>query len=964
MRTRHTDPRRMRRCRVPVLILFLCAAPSSAQVPQSTIERIVALNIQATENQYLLNSGQIDNPAWTLRQNGIDAELKTLSQQFRQFSADDQKQADNEIQGLVRARLATLKPQWEARADAFKRQGEQHDRTVIDTIRTDARTALEPQRRRLLLQQRRDRGEITAEDFAAEDKRALDEIMAIRGKYASEGQRYVDSFDHELELLTQAIAKDPATTLPVSQVQTGQGGTSGAGYQRRVALAADLSARWNEVRNRYWVKKEIPSATLRESERIFSTDLSRLSEKWRVAGRGNDFERDYRQQLARVLLPVPPPKAVQGKAAQGKATQGKAAQGSRAAAVDAQFRQPQEWLAGRRFVFIIVAGIMLLCLTISLLRKKIPERGTTGTYGTAHYAPQQLDIADEMCLARGLFLGKSSAPELTGAPLEIPGAPVCSTPEHHTLIVARTRTGKGTRVIVPTLLRYAGSAFVIDPKGENAAITARARSQMVQGDLHWVRILNPWNVLDNTFQEQNLGVPATYNPLDILDRSDPDAVAVAQTLASAICPAPANAKDRFWQGSAANILTAVFLWLADQAEVTGERKTLARAREIISLSRKDFTDKYLIPMAASEEFSGAIQEMAAPYIDLAPETYSGIMSNLSENTKFLSDPQVKAATATSSFSMNQLATHKSTVYVVIPTDRMETQKTWLRLVVAAAMHAFKRPRKRGEARHRCLFLIDEFAALGHMDDMPRDISTMSGFGVDFALVVQGLNQLKDHYGEARNEIINNCAYQWFCNLNDLDSAKYLSDVLGKKTVVTTSTSHSTSSGTRSSSDSDSKTQGETGRNLLNPDEILNLGRDVAILVQPKGRPHYLRPVDYWNLPKAFARLRKEHPSLYWEPPLRYDKNPYVEPPPPPPPPPGSKRQRAESKEKARSDPPPSRAKMTHEDAREILGVKVGATLEEIRAAYLNLIKKIHPDHGGSSYFAKQLNAAKDLLMGQ
>src|SRR6202158_2062873 len=424
MRTRHTDPRRMRRCRVPVLILFLCAAPSSAQVPQSTIERIVALNIQATENQYLLNSGQIDNPAWTLRQNGIDAELKTLSQQFRQFSADDQKQADNEIQGLVRARLATLKPQWEARADAFKRQGEQHDRTVIDTIRTDARTALEPQRRRLLLQQRRDRGEITTEDFAAEDKRALDEIMAIRGKYASEGQ----------------------------------GATSGADYQRDVALAADLSARWNEVRNRYWVKKEIPSATLRESERIFSTDLSRLSEKWRVAGRGNDFERDYRQQLARVLLPVPPPKAVQGKAAQGKATQGKAAQGSRAAAVDAQFRQPQEGVAGRRFVFIIVAGIMLLCLTISLLRKKIPERGTTGTYGTAHYAPQQLDIADETCLARGLFLGKSSAPELTGAPLEIPGAPVCSTPEHHTLIVARTRTGKGTRVIVPTLLRYAGSA--------------------------------------------------------------------------------------------------------------------------------------------------------------------------------------------------------------------------------------------------------------------------------------------------------------------------------------------------------------------------------------------------------------------------------------------------------------------------------------------------------------------------
>jgi DnaJ-class molecular chaperone len=56
--------------------------------------------------------------------------------------------------------------------------------------------------------------------------------------------------------------------------------------------------------------------------------------------------------------------------------------------------------------------------------------------------------------------------------------------------------------------------------------------------------------------------------------------------------------------------------------------------------------------------------------------------------------------------------------------------------------------------------------------------------------------------------------------------------------------------------------------------------------------------------------------------------------------------------------------MTVEDAREILGVKAGATLDEVRAAYLNLMSKVHPDHGGSSYFAKELNAAKALLMEQ
>jgi len=590
-----------------------------------------------------------------------------------------------------------------------------------------------------------------------------------------------------------------------------------------------------------------------------------------------------------------------------------------------------------------------------------PAPGPSSIYGTAHYAPMETDIQDDACLANGLFFGKSSQPGWETAPLLAQGAPVRSTPEHHTLIVARTRTGKGTRVIIPTLLRYRGSALVIDPKGENAAITAGIRKEQLQQSIH---ILNPWNELAATYEKRGFS-RATYNPMDILVRTDPNVVAIAQTLAGAICPVAANAKDRFWQGSAANVLTAVFLWLADQP---GEQKTLGRAREIVSLTRKDFTAKYLIPMAASEAFSGAIREMAAPFIDLADETYSGVMSNLSEATKFLSDPQIKAATAKSSFAMEDLATQKATVYVVIPPERMDTQKTWLRLVIASAMHIFKHPQTKLPYGHRCLFLIDEFAALGRLDDLPRDIATMSGFGVDFALIVQGLDQLKDHYAEAKATILSNCANKWFCDVNDLDSAKYLSDSLGKATVRTTSTSRSSSSSGQGGSSSSTVSHSETGRSLLNPDEVLNLGRDVAIAIQPNGHPHYLRPVDYWNLTKAFVALQQKHPALYWQPPLAFDENPYFAPPPPPPPPPGGGNGGSGAKEKARSKPPPPPPKpeawMTEERARDILGVERNATAGEIRAAYLKLIQKVHPDHGGSSYFSKELNAAKDLLLGE
>ena len=59
--------------------------------------------------------------------------------------------------------------------------------------------------------------------------------------------------------------------------------------------------------------------------------------------------------------------------------------------------------------------------------------------------------------------------------------------------------------------------------------------------------------------------------------------------------------------------------------------------------------------------------------------------------------------------------------------------------------------------------------------------------------------------------------------------------------------------------------------------------------------------------------------------------------------------------------------MSAAQALEILGLKAWATDQEIRAAYKSLMKRVHPDipdMGGSNYFAKQLNEARDVLLGQ
>ena len=386
----------------------------------------------------------------------------------------------------------------------------------------------------------------------------------------------------------------------------------------------------------------------------------------------------------------------------------------------------------------------------------------------------------------------------------------------HLITLAPTRAGKGVGTVIPNLLAAERSILVIDPKGENARIAGEARRRF--GTVH---VLDPFEVSGHP--------SAAYNPLD---RLTPDSLDLGEDAASLtealVMDPPEQVTEAHWNEEAKAILGGLVMFCVCHED--RDRRSLATVREYLTLPPEKLR-ALLELMQDSDAAGGLIARAANRFLGKADREAASVLSNAQRHTHFLDSPRIAKCLARSDFAFSDLRHRITSVFLVLPPNRMDAYSRWLRLLVSQALQDIARDAERPQSASECrserlkapaLFLLDEFAALGRLEAVERAMGLMAGYGLQLWPILQDMSQLKDLYGERAGTFIANAGVQQVFGVNDFETAKWLSQMIGQETAGFQTDSFKPGDGPSFSNNL-------TGRDLLTPDEIMQLPPDRQLL---------------------------------------------------------------------------------------------------------------------------------------
>lgn len=387
----------------------------------------------------------------------------------------------------------------------------------------------------------------------------------------------------------------------------------------------------------------------------------------------------------------------------------------------------------------------------------------------------------------------------------------------HGIMFAGSGGFKTTSVTIPTALKWGGGLVVLDPSSEVAPMVSEHRRQAGRKVI----------VLDPT------ACGVGFNALDWIGRhgntKEEDIVAVATWIMTDNART-ASARDDFFRASAMQLLTALIADVCLSGHTHEKEQTLRRVRANLSEPEPQLRARLTKIYEGSE--SAFVKENVAVFVNMTPETFSGVYANAVKETHWLSYPNYAGLVSGNSFSTDDLADGETDIFIALDLKVLEAHPGLARVVIGSFLNAIYN--RNGNVKDRTLFLLDEVARLGYLRILETARDAGRKYGITLTMIFQSLGQMREAYGgrDATSKWFESASWISFAAINDPDTADYISKRCGDTTVEVDQTNRS--SGMKGSSRSRSKQL--IRRPLILPHEVLRMRADEQIVFTSGNAP--------------------------------------------------------------------------------------------------------------------------------
>lgn len=387
----------------------------------------------------------------------------------------------------------------------------------------------------------------------------------------------------------------------------------------------------------------------------------------------------------------------------------------------------------------------------------------------------------------------------------------------HGIVFAGSGGFKTTSVTIPTALKWGSTLVVLDPSNEVAPMVLEHRTKAGR-DVH---------ILDPKLPETGINV------LDWIGRfggtREEDIAAVASWIMSDSGRA-SGVRDDFFRASGLQLLTALIADVCLSGHTEGKDQTLRQVRKNLAEPEPKLRERLQTIHANSQ--SDFVKENVAAFVNMTPETFSGVYANAVKETHWLSYPNYAALVSGSSFSTDNLAAGTVDVFINIDLKTLETHSGLARVIIGSFLNAIYN--RDGAVKGRALFLLDEVARLGYMRILETARDAGRKYGITLTMIYQSIGQMRETYGgrDAASKWFESVSWISFAAINDPETADYISRRCGPTTVEIDQVSrNSQAKGT-----SRTRSKQLAARPLIQSHEVLRMRADEQIVFTAGNAP--------------------------------------------------------------------------------------------------------------------------------